>query len=68
MKKTDKISYRQKGLEELDKLLSDIRKQLVETKSEFITGQKKDSSVFKKLKYELSLILTLITEKQKSHD
>jgi ribosomal protein L29 len=65
MKKTDKISYRQKAIGELEKLQSDKRKLLVETKAQFITGQKKDSSVFKKMKYELSLISTLITEKQK---
>jgi len=68
MKKTDKISYRQKAIVELEKLLSDKRKLLVETKAQFITGQKKDSSIFKKMKYELSLIATLITEKQKSND
>lgn len=64
MKKTDKISYRQKSIEELEKLLSDLKKKLVETKTKHTVGNQKDTSVFKKMGYEISLISTLISEKQ----
>lgn len=64
MKKTDKISYRQKSIEELEKLLSDLKKKLVETKAKHAVGNQKDTSVFKKMGYEISLISTLISEKQ----
>jgi len=65
MKKTDKISYRQKSPVELEKLLIDLKKKLVENRSKLLTGNQKDTSVFKKIKYEISLISTLITENDK---
>lgn len=63
MKKTDKISYRQKSVEELNKTLFDNKKKLVETRAKLATGNQKDTSVFKKIKYEIALISTLIKEK-----
>jgi len=65
MKKTDKISYRQKTPVELQKLLADLKKKLVENKAKLLTGNQKDTSVFKKFKYEISLIQTLIKENGK---
>ena len=65
MKKTDKISYRQKSPAELQKLLVDLRKKLVENRAKLLTGNQKDTSVFKKIKYEISLITTLIQENGK---
>lgn len=64
MKKTDKMSYREKTITELKKALTEARKKIVENKSKFAVGNLKDTSVFKKLKYEIALILTLIKEKQ----
>jgi ribosomal protein L29 len=64
MKKTDKISYRQKSNEELLKNLLDLRKKFIETKAKSATGNQKDTSVFSKIKYEISLISTLIQEKK----
>lgn len=64
MKKTDKISYRQKSVQELNKLLFDLKKKFVETKAKSATGNLKDTSMFKKIKYEIALISTLITEKE----
>jgi len=64
MKKTDKISYRQKSTEELYKNLLDLRKKFIETKAKSATGNQKDTSVFSKIKYEISLISTLIQEKK----
>ena len=49
MKKTDKIAYKQKSTEELQKTLSDLKKKLVELKAKFYSGNQKDTSVFKKL-------------------
>ena len=62
MKKTDKISYRQKSSEELKKSLIDLRKSFVETKAKFATGNQSDTSVFKKIKKQIALILTLLNE------
>ena len=63
MKKTDKISYRQKSVEELNKILFENKKNLVEARAKQATGNQKDTSVFKKIKYEIALISTLIKEK-----
>lgn len=64
MKKTDKISYRQKSVEELVKLLDNLKKKLVETKTKHAMGNQKDTSDIKKIKYEIALVSTLITEKE----
>ena len=64
MKKTDKISYRQKSKEELQKNLLDLRKKFIEAKAKQATGNQKDTSVFSKIKYEIALISTLIQEKK----
>jgi len=64
MKKTDKISYRQKSIEELSKNLLDLRKKFIEAKAKSATGNQKDTSVFSKIKYEIALISTLIQEKK----
>jgi ribosomal protein L29 len=65
MKKTDKISYRQKSPAELQTLLIGLKKSLVENKAKLLTGNQKDTAVFKKIKYEISYISTLITENGK---
>jgi ribosomal protein L29 len=65
MKKTDKMSYRQKPVEELNKLLLDLKKKLVETKAKHLTGNQKDTSVFRKIKYEIAFISTILKENDK---
>lgn len=60
MKKTDKISMRQKTKAELEKLLIESKKKLLENKSKFATGNLKDTSVFKKIQYEIAYIKTLL--------
>jgi len=64
MKKTDKISYRQKSQDELKKDLLNLRKSLIETNAKFATGNQKDSSVFAKTKRQIALILTILAEKK----
>ena len=64
MKKTDKISYRQKSVEELHKILIDVKKKIAEAKTKYAAGNLKDTSIFKKSKYEIALILTLLKEKE----
>jgi len=64
MKKSDKMPYHQKNIDELSQQLVSIRKKLVETRIKHSGGQLKDTSVFKKLKYQISLILTIIRQKQ----
>jgi ribosomal protein L29 len=60
MKKTDKIAYSEKSPSELQKLLAESGKKLVETRAKLITGNLKDTSAFKKIKYEIAYISTLI--------
>jgi len=62
MKKTDKIAYRQKSTEELQKLLVQLNKKFVEAKSKQYLGNQKDTSVFKKIQSEIALVLTLINQ------
>ena len=64
MKKTDKISYRQKSSDELKKDLLDLRKTLIETNAKYATGNQKDGSVFTKTKRKIALVLTLLSEKE----
>jgi len=64
MKKSDKMPYHQKNIVELNQQLASVRKQLVEARIKHGGGQLKDTSVFKKLKYQISLILTIIKQKQ----
>lgn len=63
MKRNDKVVYHQKGAEELKKLLLDTHQKLAEERLKFNNGSSKDSSVFKKLKYQISLIITLLHKK-----
>ncbi len=67
MKKTDKISYRQKSVVELSQLLLATKKKLAETKAKYLTGNHKDSSVFKKIRYEITLINSIISENKKEN-
>ena len=62
MKKTDKIAYREMSPEELKKNLIDLKKSLIESKSKLATGNQSDTSVFKKTKKQIALILTLLGE------
>ena len=64
MKKTDKIAYRQKSSEELQKSLHDLRIKLVELKAKLYSGNQKDTSVFKKVKHEIALISTVLKEQE----
>lgn len=63
MKKSDKLSYQQKDSVELKKLLVDLKKKMVEQRSKLYLGNLKDTSVFKKIKYEIALISTILSTK-----
>ncbi len=65
MKKTDKIAYRQKEVAQLRTILADLRRKLVETRAKLHTGNLKDTSVIKKIRAEITMVLTLITENDK---
>ena len=67
MKKSDKITYHQKSIAELRHQLASVRKQLIEARIKQSSGKLKDTSVLKKLKYQISLILTLLTHKQNAN-
>jgi ribosomal protein L29 len=64
MKKTDKINYIQKTTAELQKLLVTVQKNYIEARAKQTVGNLKDTSIFKKLKYEIALIKTLLNKKQ----
>ena len=63
MKKNDKMLYHQKTAEELKKLLGETNHQIVEARIKLGNGSAKDSSVFKKMRYQISLIKTLLANK-----
>jgi ribosomal protein L29 len=62
MKKADKIAYRQKTPQELTKNLIELRKNLIEAKAKFANGNQSDTSIFKKIRTQISLVLTLLSE------
>ncbi|HOZ80869.1 MAG TPA: 50S ribosomal protein L29 [Candidatus Woesebacteria bacterium] len=62
MKKTDKITLRQKAPAELKSRLAELNKQIVENKSQLHNGGLKNTSVFKKANYEIALIKSIISE------
>lgn len=64
IKKSDKIVYRQKTLAQLSSELESLRRQLNEYHVKQGSGQLKDTSVFKKTRYKIALIQTLISQKQ----
>ncbi|MCL4384434.1 50S ribosomal protein L29 [Patescibacteria group bacterium] len=63
MKKNDKIALRQKSTDELQAALRETQQKLAESRVRFSNGALKDSSVFKKLRYQISLITALINQK-----
>jgi len=60
MKKSDKIALKQKSVPEAIKLLTEKKKALFEAKAKQFLGSLKDTSVFKKLRFEISLLSSLI--------
>jgi ribosomal protein L29 len=64
MKKTDKIALRQKSPLELKKILTEKNKELVELKSKQFLGNQKDTSVFSKIRYEISFVSSLLNQPQ----
>jgi ribosomal protein L29 len=64
MKKADKIALRQKSPLELKKILTEKNKELVELKSKQFLGNQKDTSVFSKIRYEISFVSSLLNQPQ----
>lgn len=63
MKRNDKVAYHQKSSDELQKILSEKIKDLSEERVKYTSGTTKDSSVFKKIKYQIAFIKTLLYQK-----
>lgn len=61
MKKSDKISYHQKDPSEIAKILSSLPQKIIEAKAKQQLGNLKDTSVFKKLRYEIALAKSLLS-------
>jgi ribosomal protein L29 len=64
MKKSDKIALNQKSATELSKILADKKKELFEAKAKQFLGSLKDTSVFKKIRFEIALVSSLIKRSQ----
>jgi len=64
MRKSDKIAMNQKSVPEAIKLLTERKKTLFEAKTKQFLGSLKDTSVFKKLRFEISLLSSLIKNHQ----
>lgn len=62
MKKTDKITLREKSPAELSKKLTELKVELAHARAKHFTGSSKDTSVFHKIKYQIALIKTLLTK------
>lgn len=63
MKKADKIAYKQKSPSELSTKLVALKKSLFEVKAKHAISGEKDTSTFKKIKYEIAYISTLLNTK-----
>jgi ribosomal protein L29 len=64
MKKSDKIALTSKSVGDLPKLLADKKKAFFEAKAKQFLGSLKDTSVFKKLRFEIALLSSLIKNHQ----
>lgn len=65
MKKNDKQQLRQKGIEALVVELAKKKKELVETRFKLIQGQLKNVHLSSKIKNEIAVIKTLLTQEPK---
>lgn len=63
MKKTDKIATTQKSEAELNQELKKLQKDLFESRVKHSMASTKDTSVFKKIKYQIAFIKTLLNKK-----
>jgi len=64
MKKSDKIAMTSKSTTELQKILVEKNKQLFEAKAKQFLGSLKDTSIFKKIRFEIALVSSLIKRHQ----
>jgi ribosomal protein L29 len=64
MKKSDKIALKDKSVESLAVDLRSQEKKLAESLVSFHQGHLRDTSVFKKIKYQIAYLKTLINQPQ----
>ncbi len=64
MKTKDRQSLREKGLPELEKILGDMQKEIVKTKTDMFRGKIKNLRTVKSARVDVSRIKTWIREKQ----
>ncbi|MEK7527510.1 MAG: 50S ribosomal protein L29 [Patescibacteria group bacterium] len=64
MKKSDKIAMTSKSTTELQKILVEKNKQLFEAKAKQFLGSLKDTSIFKKIRFEIAFVSSLIKRHQ----
>lgn len=64
MKKTDKIKYQKMTVDKLQKEMVTIKTNLIQLRIKHSLGQVKDTSLFKKSRYVIAYLNTLIAQKQ----
>jgi ribosomal protein L29 len=66
MKKSDKIALKDKSVASLQSDIGAEHKKLSEALVKFSQGHHRDTSVFKKIKYQIAYLKTLISQKSTS--
>jgi ribosomal protein L29 len=68
LKKSDKAVYQAKSVKDLLADLKKAQQNLVKTKIKVGLAQEKNHTQLKKLKYEISLLKTILSQKAKEND
>jgi len=68
MKRSQKEELRQKSLAELDSILASKQKELVEARFKLAQGQLKDVHLVAKIRDEIAVIKTIMTEKRRQNE
>ena len=68
MKRSQKKELRQKSLAELGSILADKQKKLVEARFKLAQGQLKNVHLVAKIRDEIAVIKTMMTEKRRQNE
>jgi len=68
MKRSQKKELRQKSLAELGSILADKQKKLVEARFKLAQGQLKNVHLVTKIRDEIAVIKTMMTEKRRQNE
>lgn len=68
MKRSQKEELRQKTIAELDSILANKQKELVEARFKLAQGQLRDVHLVAKIRDEIAVIKTIMTEKRRQNE